>query len=108
MELARVDGSVVATVKVDRLAGHKLLVVTLIRADMTATDTHLVAIDTVGAGVGEIVLVVRGSSARQTDKTATVPTDTTIVAIIDSIVYHGESVYEKASRSENRHVSGKN
>jgi ethanolamine utilization protein EutN len=108
MELAKVDGSVVATVKVDRLVGHKLLLVTLIRADMTPTDTNLVAIDTVGAGVGEIVLVVRGSSARQTDKTATVPTDTTIVGIIDVIVYHGKSVYEKALNSENGNVSGKN
>ncbi len=108
MELARVDGSVVATMKVERLVGHKLLLVTLVRADMTATDTHVVAIDTVGSGVGEIVLVVRGSSARQTDKTSTVPTDATIVAIVDAVVYHGKSVYEKTSHAEPSHVSRKN
>jgi microcompartment protein CcmK/EutM len=97
MDLARIEGSVVATAKVDRLHGHKLLVASLLNPDMTPAGGYVVAIDTVGAGVGEVVLVVRGSSARQTDRTARVPTDTTIVAIVDAVVYRGKAVYEKAA-----------
>lgn len=100
MELAKVEGSVVSTAKVDRLDGQKLLLVTLLKPDMQASDTHLVAIDTVGAGVTEVVLVVRGSSARQTSKTANVPTDTTIVGIVDSVVFRGERVYRKEESDE--------
>ena len=97
MELARVGGSVVSTMKVERLHGHTMLVVDLLKADMASCGTQIVAIDTVGAGVGEVVLVVRGSSARQTDKTSKVPTDATIVAIVDAVVYRGQTVYEKAA-----------
>ncbi|GAB4245790.1 MAG: EutN/CcmL family microcompartment protein [Acidobacteriota bacterium] len=106
MELARVEGSVVATAKVDRLHGQKLLVVTLLRPDMTESGTQLVAVDTVGAGAGEIVLLVRGSSARQTDKTAKLPTDTTIVAIVDEVVYRGRSVYRKRDTEQGQGVPG--
>ncbi len=106
MELARIEGSVVSTVKVDRLHGHKLMLVQLLKPDMSAAETCLVAVDTVGAGVGEVVLVVRGSSARQTDKTAKVPTDTTIVGIIDGIVFQGKTVYEKSAPEASQRVSG--
>ncbi|MEJ2083761.1 MAG: EutN/CcmL family microcompartment protein [Acidobacteriota bacterium] len=106
MELARIEGSVVSTVKVDRLRGHKLMLVGLLKPDMSPSGTFLVAVDTVGAGVGEVVLVVRGSSARQTDKTATVPTDTTIVGIVDGVVFEGKMVYEKNAVGESASVSG--
>jgi ethanolamine utilization protein EutN len=96
MELALVEGSVVATAKVDRLNGHKLLVTTLLGPDMKPSGGYVVAIDTVGAGAGEVVLLVRGSSARQTDRTAKVPTDTTIVAIVDGVAYRGKTVYDKS------------
>lgn len=102
MELARVEGTVVSTAKVDRLEGWKLLLVSLVKPDMEATGGHLVAVDAVGAGVGEVVLIVRGSSARQTAKTAQVPTDTTIVGIVDSIVFRGRRVYEKSEEVESR------
>lgn len=95
MELGRVQGTVVATVKSDRLKGFKLLVVELLKADMTSTGGFSVAVDTVHAGTGDVVLVVRGSSARQTSKLTTVPADASIVAMVDSVFYRGQLVYEK-------------
>ncbi len=99
MELARVKGSIVSTAKVDRLKGQILLLVNLIGPDLKPTTNHLVAVDGVGAGEGEIVLVVRGSSARQAENLNTVPTDSSIIAIIDSIELEGAVVFDK-SRSE--------
>ncbi|UCF37748.1 MAG: EutN/CcmL family microcompartment protein [Acidobacteriota bacterium] len=99
MDLARVEGTVVSTAKTDRLHGHKLLVVNLLRPDKSPSGTELVAVDSVGAGEGEIVLIVRGSSARQTDEMMSVPTDATIVAIVDSIVYRGEVTYDKQTEN---------
>jgi ethanolamine utilization protein EutN len=99
MELARVEGSVVSTAKTDRLQGYKLLVVSLLKPDTTPAGTVIVAVDTVGAGVGEIVLVVRGSSARQAERLENVPSDATIVGIVDSISYRGDSVYEKSDNA---------
>jgi ethanolamine utilization protein EutN len=96
MELAKIEGNVVSTVKTDRLHGFKLLVVSLLKPDTTPTGTVIVAVDTVGAGVGEVVLVVRGSSARQAAQLANVPSDATIVGIVDAILYQGEQVYEKS------------
>lgn len=95
MELARVEGSVVATAKNDRLEGHKLLLVNLVDLDLKPTSNFLVAVDSVGAGDGEIVIVVRGSSARQSAQLANIPTDTSIVAIIDSIEYRKKIIYKK-------------
>ncbi|MBN1349040.1 EutN/CcmL family microcompartment protein [candidate division KSB1 bacterium] len=95
MELARVEGTVVSTVKADRLKGYKLLVIHLLKPDTTPTGSHVVAVDTVGAGNGEIVIAVRGSSARQTADLSNVPTDTSIVAIVDSIEYQGKIVFRK-------------
>jgi microcompartment protein CcmK/EutM len=59
-----------------------------------------VAVDSVGAGEGEIVIVVRGSSARQTAELMNVPTDTSIVAIVDSIELHGKIVFKKNAPAE--------
>lgn len=95
MELARVEGSVVATAKNDRLDGHKLLLVNLVGPDLKPTSNFLVAVDSVGAGDGEIVIVVRGSSARQSEQLANIPTDTSIVAIIDSIEYRKKIIFKK-------------
>ena len=95
MELARVEGSVVATAKNDRLKGHKLLLVNLVEPDLKPTSNFLVAVDSVGAGEGEIVIVVRGSSARQSEQLANIPTDTSIVAIIDSIEYKKKIIFKK-------------
>lgn len=95
MELARVEGTVVATAKNDRLEGYKLLLVNLVEPDLKPTSNFLVAVDSVGAGDDEIVIVVRGSSARQSAQLANIPTDTSIVAIIDSIEYRKKIIYKK-------------
>ncbi|MBT5872811.1 MAG: EutN/CcmL family microcompartment protein [Candidatus Latescibacteria bacterium] len=96
MELARVSGTVVATQKNEGLAGHKLLVVDLLKVGGESTGTNLVALDTVGAGFGETVIVVRGSSARQAEGMTTVPVDASIVGIVDSIEVGGEIKYNKS------------
>jgi ethanolamine utilization protein EutN len=95
MELGRVEGTVVSTAKTARLKGYKLLLVNLIGPDAAPGGNHVVAVDAVGAGVGEVVIVVRGSSARQVDDLSAVPTDTSIVAIVDSIEYKGKLVFQK-------------
>lgn len=96
MELGRVEGAVVATAKVDSLKGYKLLLVNLLGPDVAPTSNYLVAVDTVGAGKDEVVILVRGSSARQTKNLQSVPTDTSIVAIVDSVELKGAIVYDKA------------
>ncbi|MBN1542436.1 EutN/CcmL family microcompartment protein [candidate division KSB1 bacterium] len=95
MELARVEGKIVATIKSDRLKGRKLTLINLIGPDTQPSNSYLVAIDPLGAGVGEIVLAVRGSSARQSDDLGSVPTDASIVAIVDTIELEGKMVYRK-------------
>ncbi len=96
MELGRVEGTVVSTAKVDRLKGYKLLLVNLVGPDIKPTSNYLVAVDSVGAGKGEVVILVRGSSARQTKTLQSVPTDTSIIAIVDSIELNGKVVFDKA------------
>lgn len=95
MELARVEGTVISTAKNDRLDGYKLLLVNLVGPDMKPTSTYLVAVDSVGAGEGEIVIIVRGSSARQSADLTNVPTDTSIVAIVDTVEFKDKTMYKK-------------
>lgn len=95
MELARVEGTIVSTVKSERLNGYKLLLLNLINPDMTASNNYVVAVDSVGSGTGEVVIVVRGSSARQSEKLGNVPTDASIVAIVDSVEFKGNTVFKK-------------
>jgi len=92
----KVVGTVVCTRKDEKLVGSKLQIVQPISmADQSADGKPLVAIDTVGAGEGEIVLVVSGSSARQTSRTQNTPVDAVIMAIVDSIEMEGKLVYRK-------------
>lgn len=95
MELGKIVGTVVSTIKDKKLAGNKLLIVNLISADTTPSKNHVVAVDTVGAGMGEIIICVRGSSARQAINMDNVPTDTAIVAIVDSLEMNGKIVFQK-------------
>jgi len=96
MIVARIIGTVVCTQKDPRLGGHKLQVVEPISIATQKSDGKpLVAIDTVGAGLGEVVLVVSGSSARQTEATTGTPVDAVIMGIIDSIDLDGQRVFEK-------------
>ncbi|OQA21625.1 MAG: Carbon dioxide concentrating mechanism protein CcmL [Actinobacteria bacterium ADurb.Bin346] len=84
MILGQVIGSVVSTQKEKNLTGKKLLIVRSIDLDGNLLDSFLVAVDVVGVGAGEKVLVVSGSSARQTDETRDRAIDSVIVAKVDS------------------------
>lgn len=96
MILARVIGTVVATRKDDKLSGQKLQIVQPVSlADQSPDGRPLVAIDAVGAGEGEIVMVCSGSSARQTSRTKDTPCDAVIMAIIDTLDVQGQKVYTK-------------
>lgn len=87
MLVARIVGTVVATRKDPRLEGRKLLVVTALDASdpEARRGASLVAVDTVGAGSGEVVLVVQGSSARMAQGCNECPVDAAIVGIVDTI-----------------------
>jgi microcompartment protein CcmK/EutM len=78
-------GTVVSTQKDERLKGKKLLIVKPINLDGTDRDGYLVAVDTVGAGFHERVLVVGGSSARMAEGNKDCPVDSAIVGVIDEI-----------------------
>ena len=96
MILARVRGNVVSTNKSDKLKGLKLLIVIPIDIDtFQEKGAPLVAIDTVGAGEGEVVMCVSGSSSRQTAQTDGKPSDLAITAIIDSVELRGKIVFRK-------------
>lgn len=85
MVLARVVGNVVATRKDARLEGKKLLVLQHLTPGGAPRDQYVVALDTVGAGDGERVLCVAGSSARMASGMKDTPVDTAIVGIVDEI-----------------------
>ena len=100
MEIGRVVGQVVATVKQAGLQGRTLLlIVPLDPADVDGDGgpgATYAAADYVGAGLGEVVLVTRGSAARVDDTTTGVPTDAAAVAIVDSVVVHNKTVFNKS------------
>lgn len=85
MLLAKIVGTVVATRKDPRLVSNKLLIVRPIDPRGKADGNHLVAVDTVDAGVGETVLVVSGSSARMASGMKDCPIDAAIVGIVDTV-----------------------
>ena len=85
MLLAKIVGTVVATRKDPRLVSCKLLVVRPIDPSGKAEGNHLVAIDTVDAGVGETVLVVSGSSARMAAGLKDCPVDAAVIGIVDAV-----------------------
>ncbi|GAA1542169.1 EutN/CcmL family microcompartment protein [Nocardioides humi] len=96
MLIARVVGSAVSTIKAEQLRGLKLLIVRETTTDDELVGAPLVAIDGVGAGEGELVLVARGSAARQTPETADRPVDAIIMAILDSLEVDGAVSFRKS------------
>ena len=95
--MGRVVGTVVATQKDEKLRSSKLLVVENIDAlTGEGKKSYIVAVDAVGAGVGELVLCVGGSSARLTPATENRPVDMVIMAIIDQYDIGGSIVYRKS------------
>ena len=84
MQLARVIGNVVSTIKNESLQAKKLMIVQTLDADLQPKGNPLIALDAVGAGVGELVFWCRGKEASFPFKRDDTPTDCTIVGIIDS------------------------
>ena len=95
MLIGKVVGTVVSTRKEEELQGLKFLLVCGLDLDGKPTSTLVVAVDGVGAGVGEVVLYASGSSARQTAVTKDRPVDAVIMAIVDQIEVAGELKYVK-------------
>jgi len=98
MFIGKVTGSVVATQKLESVVGLKLLMIqayNLKDGCLVQTPRTAVAIDTLGAGEGEFVLVTQGSSARLTERTKNVPADAVIVGIIDAMQEGTKEVYSK-------------
>ena len=87
MILARVAGNVVATRKDPRLEGQKLLIVKPVSPEGKEDSGYVIAVDAVGAGASELVLVVSGSSARMAEGCKDKPVDASIVGIVDSVNY---------------------
>jgi microcompartment protein CcmK/EutM len=97
MVLGRVDGTVVATRKDEKLQGVKLLVIRVVDLEQKPTGSAFVAVDAVGAGVGEIVLCAQGSSSRLTSVTENRPVDAVIVGIVDTLELEGKIAYQKGN-----------
>ncbi len=95
MNRGLVVGTGGATRKEDELSGLKFLLVRAIDLEGKPTSTQVVAVDAVGAGVGEMVLWAAGSSARQTKVTKDRPVDATIMAIVDTVEVNGQVKYQK-------------
>ena len=95
MQIARVIGTVVATVKNEALDGRKFLLVQTLNADLKPTGKPMIALDSVGAGKGELVFWCRGKEASFPFKRDSTPTDCTIVGIIDSDAH----VYQESGKS---------
>ena len=95
MKLGKITGSLVATQKEESLNGLKFMLVSDVDESGAETGGRVVAVDAVGAGVGEYVLVAAGSSARQTKATENRPCDAVIMAIVDSWDVNGETRYRK-------------
>jgi len=101
MLICRVVGTVVSTNKVEKLSSMKLLLTRAIDLDtFTESGPLLVSVDTVGAGTGEVVMTVSGSSSRQTSITEEKPVDNSIVAIIDYIDIGNKRVFDKSKSAE--------
>ncbi len=96
MQIARVIGSAVSTVKDAKLTGLKLLVVQKATPDNQVFGEPFIAADTVGAGSGELVMLVEGSSARQTLRTDESAVDAVIIGILDSLEVEGSVVFRKS------------
>jgi len=96
MQIAEVIGNVVATQKVRQLEGQKLMLVQAREIDGKLTGSHKVAVDSVGAGIGEVVFLVEGSSARLAQsEDGKAPIDCAIIGIIDSIEANGTIIFKK-------------
>jgi microcompartment protein CcmK/EutM len=95
MRIALVVGSTISTIKDEGLKGRKLLIVQETDTNGTPFGPAFVAVDTVSAGTGDLVLITDGSSARYTGNTQNNPVDAVIVGVIDSLEMSGKVTYRK-------------
>jgi len=96
MLIARVIGTTISTIKDEKLQGRKLLVVQQTDEFGKPSGKPYVAVDTVNAGSGDLVLTAAGSSARQTFLTKDTPVDAVIMAVIDSLEVGGKVTFRKS------------
>ena len=101
MFVAKVTGSLVSTQKVDSMKGFKLLIVEPYRIEakdrqsLVTTGRTFVAVDTLGAGIGDYVILTQGSSARLTPETKTLPIDAVVVGIVDKVQVDESTIYSR-------------
>ena len=101
MFVAKVTGSLISTHKVDSMVGSKLLVVEPYRLDaetrksLVTTGRTFIAVDSLGAGEGDYVLLTQGSSARLTPETKHMPIDAVVIGIVDSVHVDAGKVYDR-------------
>jgi microcompartment protein CcmK/EutM len=96
MLIARVVGTIVSTIKDEKMTGRKLLIVREATTENELVGKPIAAVDTVDAGVGDLVLIAQGSSARQTTLTKETPTDAVIMAIVDELEVGGQFTFRKS------------
>lgn len=101
MFVAKITGSLISTQKVQTMVGYKLLIVEPYRlepehrASLATTGRTFVAVDTLGAGQGDYVLITQGSSARLTPETKNMPIDCVVVGIVDKVHVDALCVYDR-------------
>jgi microcompartment protein CcmK/EutM len=101
MFVARVTGSIVATQKAASMIGHKLLTVEPYRVDdktrerLVPTGRTFVVVDALGAGLGELVLICQGSSARLTPETEKLPIDAVVIGLVDTVDIEGKVIFSR-------------
>jgi carbon dioxide concentrating mechanism protein CcmL len=98
MQVAKVRGTIVSTQKEEKLHGLKFLLVQLVDEEGAPMPIYEVAADRVGAGVGEWVLISRGSAARRIEGSIDRPIDAAIVAIIDTVTIDNQRLYDKGTQ----------
>jgi len=96
MLIARVIGTTVSTIKDEKITVQKLLIVQQTDETGKSIGKPFVAVDTVNAGTGDLVLTASGSSARQTTITKDRPVDAVIMAVIDSLEVEGKTTFRQS------------
>jgi len=106
--IAKVTGSVVSTQKTQSMVGQKLLIVEPYRVEgktrkkLESTGRTFVAVDTLGAGESEFVLITQGSSARLTPETKSLPVDAVVIGILDTVYVDKACVFDRQKRTPTR------
>ena len=95
MIICKVVGQAVSTVKDDRLKGPRMLIVGRIENDPNIVKNQFVALDSIGAGEGEVVGVIQGAPAQKAFKQEGIPIDAAVVAIFDTLSIEGKDIYKK-------------